>query len=270
MTENIVDINALIVSSAAEQAVDFADVLEKVFQSFSAEVATTLHEALDFQSLGKFNACFIADTFSEKEIQSFMQDMRKIGRDKSCVFIQMRNTVPDSFDRKSLHHLGYATVVTPAANTKDKQEMQIALKDALHAGDLRRRAKDIGTATKLVLREIDLTAADRKRGVDRHLPTKSNSFFKSQANFDGVLMDKYYEALEEGTAQATPAKNCSLEVPETVLQKQLPRLEKDRYKGTSRRVWRMLMGKHGKKEEEEKNSDTPPTPAPEKQGESES
>src|SRR5262249_40150410 len=151
-----------------------------------------------------------------------------IERHKTCVFVQVKDEIPDKFDRNSLQNKGVATIITSKGTPEDRTALRTALSKVLAEYEAKQRTVDIEKAMKLALKEVDRAASDCKRGFKHKVPPGPMTMVQSHTDADKELLKKYYEDLEKHTAEATPEQVVSLEVPETILKKKLPSLEKGR------------------------------------------
>ena len=219
-----------------------------------------MHSALEHQSTSNFHVCFISESFTLKELSSFFSDMRSIGKDKSCVYIQLRDNISESEDRAALQAAGFTTMVTAAGTPKDRDALRKAMQALMRARELEMRAANMGEVTKVALKEIDRLASDRKRGFYRPTPPGFRTLLEFHSNLDTELLRKYFENLMEQSQQALPLIITAIEVPENVLKRKLPYLERSRYFGASHRVWEKLKRMHGKKDPAPAETPAPEAP----------
>ena len=238
-------LSALIVEKTSEAAEAFTSAYGAEFLFEPCDFTNTLHRAVQSLIETEFLVCFIGDHFTPDELASFFRDVHKIDRKNACVYVQVRNTIAPDFDRSSVVPIGFKTAISPAATHKDKEVLTEAVKEFLFETEVAKRVIDVDKATKLLLKEIDMVAKERKRGANKTFSGIAAEFITLQTEFAGEVLDKYFTQLTDKTEKAAPQKIFTIAVPASILSKNLPKLEHDKYTGVSHRVWDKLLNKHG-------------------------
>jgi len=248
--ESTLDIKALVLDSSAGAAELLAATLRRDFDFAEVEFTNTTHKAVQSFTESQYNLCFISDAFSLEETQVFMRDLAKIRRDDNCLFVQVRDAVPDDVDRRSLRDSNIFYIISRRGTHADRVGLEEALVQVLFAKKLEEKVTTVNDTMQMVLTEIDRAAEDLKRGREAKINKLPINFVDYQTDFHQRVLDEYYEALSDKAESAAPNEIDRLDVPEGVLSRQLPNLSKDTYNGASHRVWRKLKKKYGTKDSE--------------------
>ena len=205
----------------------------------------SVHKALEKYMEGEYNVCFISSTFPEEEVREFIKDYEKVKKEMPCVFIQLRDTLSLEFDRSSVERIGFATVVSKIGDHRDKDALWEALKPLIELLEKQSTQADVTRAVDSLMGDIDKVAKQRKRGAKAKLSTIYSGFVDDETTKNPELLEEYFETLVETAEEAKPFTAVKIEVPENILKKNLPNLEKDKYTGASHRVWDKLLDLHG-------------------------
>lgn len=250
---------------------DLLRALQPDVQFAASDFTVSLRKGAISHSEESFEICFISHSFDQSDLQSFFQDMDKIGRKDTCLFVRIDEEVADDFDRSSAASDGFVTVVSRKGSHADKEALTQALQNRFFVKEESKRKIDVDSMMQMLLKEIDRTASDRRRGVDRKLVAIPMDGIELDVQFSEKVMQSYFESLEKRTGEAQPRTVDRLHVPAEVLKRALPNLTKDGYKGASHRVWELLAQKYGVKIGEEPppepveptTTDAAPLPEPE-------
>lgn len=215
------------------------------FEFDELDFVNTVHKAIQAHMGSDFNVCFVGERFNTTELQSFFTDFKKLKKENTCIFVQVRDKVDLDFDRDSLHAIGFETVISKIADHRDKTALWAALKKII---DRKEHLDTLGKLDSIIdnlTEEIDKVALERKRGAKVRLSTIYASYLRDSAGKFKGLADEFYQRLVGTTEDSTPFETTTVTIPDKVLAKNLPHLKKDTYKGQSHRVWEKLLSKHG-------------------------
>ena len=98
-----------------------------------------------------------------------------------------------------------------------------------------------------LLDQIDEISRERRRGRQTKLNLIFGEMMKMHASFDESLLDRYFDMLSEQSEEAPPTEAIEVEIPDDILAKNLPGLERNVYRGQSARVWKRLLRRWGKR-----------------------
>lgn len=231
-----------------------ADALRTALESrlaFAAiDVVPSTAKALDACFDQPYDVCFLSEKLPQEALQIFLNDVRKIGHAKHCCFVQVRKLIDSSMDRSSLGRSGIATIISSGFDELDQAALTKALTHFIRTKEVEGRGMDIEENMAGLLRGLDLAADAARRGRNDGPRNVQAELMNMNAGFDAALLERYFEALTESTAEAAPETTLRLEVPAKVLKKSLPKLSKDRYAGASSRVSQRLKKKFGVKKDE--------------------
>lgn len=244
----ILDLVCLLVHPQRESTKELAEVLHPDMQFALIDHAHSIGDAFQKLLNKNYNLCFIHNRF-DKDFDVFMGDMTKVGRDKTCAFVELWDELPAGFDKEPYLDRGFAAVVSKEISQDEKITLQSLLKAEIHRQEVTRRIGDISEALQLLVRELDHAAQERQRGKKVEFNELVRNFVAAHADFDQEVLDEYFEGLSEHTSRAASFKSRKLNVPEAILKKRPPGLSKDVYSGMSRRVWQKMLKKFGVPEE---------------------
>ena len=176
----------------------------------------------------------------------FFSDLKQIGKLNSIFLCQIKKAFPEGFDRESVKLLGFGATIRRQPTDSDKITLRELLTGFLEERELVRKCVDVVSAVKLILKEVDRVALDRKRGVDRQFSRNIVSAYMSeQVDFHQQVFDDFFKALDKYSAEAVPDKHVAVVVPNEVVKLGLPELDENGYQGVSQRVFGMLKEKFG-------------------------
>ncbi len=241
----VTNIAALVVGPSADDAQDFLRALQPDVQFAASDFTATLRKAVLSHTEDNFEICFISDSFPDEDVSSFINDMKQMGKDKTCLFVKLCASLPEEFNRGSLEPQGFGTVITNKGTAADKQALQSALDNRFYVKEVRKRKVNVDEMMESLLKEIDRAAMDHRRGVHRKMIAIPMDGIEIDTQFDMAVLDSYFESLQKKTEGAAPRTIERLEIPDEVLKRALPELTKDGYKGASQRVWELLSAKYG-------------------------
>ncbi|MCB0333234.1 MAG: hypothetical protein KDD55_07020 [Bdellovibrionales bacterium] len=209
------------------------------------QYTTNLHKAIQLFREEDFHLCFIDSQFEEDDIKAFVKDYNELGKDIPCAFIQVHQIVKGELDRMMPKMLGFHAVISTQGSAADREDIDEALEFWSEEAEIAKRKIDVTSALDLILKEVDKAARDVKRGMFTKFNTIPSEFAALQTEFHNDIADKYFRELNDKTEEAEPENAIRVEIPEDILKRALPGLEKDKYTGVSRRVWQRLLKKHG-------------------------
>lgn len=233
--------NALFVDSSKEGIFTLQQGLLPELQFSTSHGTCSLEEAFSRHVSFPYQVCFVSSTLGE-DILTFIKDIQILGRDSSCVFIQVTD---QELGVSPQVPYGFKTIISRKTTLEDKEAIYKALNFIPREIEVKRKSLDLQQAAILLLREIDREAQQRKRGRAAPLNKLAQGLISSYTQSDPELLQNYYNALIELTQQAVPAEPSALVLPEGILDRDLPGLGSDGYSGVSHRVWEMLLDKFG-------------------------
>lgn len=199
-----------------------------------------------FQSLIKrpYTICFISDEFNDG-MNLFFGDIKKLGRHDTCVFVQLREEIPQNFNKASLIELGFHEVISRNPSGKEMALLHKALNLEYRRREVIRRVTDVQEALSVLLRHIDQVSLDRKRGRSACLDKAIADFIFLHASFDSDVLMQYFSCLAEQSEKAQGFEQMQIVLPKIVKSDNYPGIIDGRYVGISRRVWQLLVEKYG-------------------------
>lgn len=199
------------------------------------------HEAQSYQ------LCMIAESYSEEELEPFFEDMINLNRDLDCAFIQVREKIEPGFDRLLLKDLGFDLIISSAIGQRDKEGLVECLLAKAQNDPDKDAVRSITGVMDTLLKEVDTRAENERRNrSDLGFSNIVSEFIRSKASFSQRTLERYFTLLARRASLSKAATTKTLEVPEKILDRDLPKLTKDSYSGVSNRVWLRLQRLFGK------------------------
>ncbi|MBX7138503.1 MAG: hypothetical protein K1X83_11025 [Oligoflexia bacterium] len=255
-------LDVLVFEDSVSNTEGLKQALESHYELRSFDTAANVPDLLQLHIENHYDMCLVYDTWPNETVEMFYKDYLKLERNTKCVFAQIKNQVPEKFDRTSLRHLGFTTVVSTAINAHDLTALRLAFREKRQI-TVEERIDNVEQAVKLLIKDVDRIASDRKRGRDKSLQGVSAQFISGQTQVDPAVLEAYFDKLAQETESAAPTEHTEIVVPEEVVEKELPGLSKDGYAGASNRVWKKLVKAFGRKgESEERAAELPPESDP--------
>lgn len=239
-------LRALVMDDGSQLAHKLRELIYPAFEIGAYQIVYTAHEALEALINEEYNICLLPDFTTREESDNLMSDYRKLEKELECDFIEVREFLPDDFDRSSLRKQGFASVISHAITADDIHAIEETLKHQVRAEKIIDKANGVKESLGLLLRDLDRTAADRKRGRETPLRSISSQFISTETAFDEKVLKKYFNALSDQSAAQEAPQADSISVPDNILKKGAPGLSRDRYTGASQRVWKKLIRLYGK------------------------
>ncbi|RMG40883.1 MAG: hypothetical protein D6719_09765 [Candidatus Dadabacteria bacterium] len=240
----------LIVDQQAHLAEELTEALKPEVELDEIDFTTSVHRAIQSHIQVDYNVCFISDKFPMEDLETFFRDFKKLEKknDPPCVFVQVKEKLDEKFDPEPFKKLGFSAFITRKGTHADKEALMEALKDFFHEHEIKTRTFNAARALNIWLSEIDRVARDKRRGKEAKLNTIAAEGISRETQYDEEVLNNYFRELEKKLENATPEESSHINVPDEVLKKDLPHLEKDKYSGASSRVWSKLLQKHGVKD----------------------
>lgn len=226
---------ALFITPDRAQMQHISELLWPDLQFENSECTASLTDAFQMHVENPYKICFISETLS-KGLEVFFKDIRTLGRDKNCVFVQVRASLAPDFDRSSMVSAGFHTIISSALTPGDKQALLDQMKVELHAREVESRAVDVEACISHLLTAIDNASREKKRGRAGSLNKLMKKFIELNVDFDQQVLKKYFDALVEKSDGAKPFESSKLSIPEKLFKK-LPKLTEQGYRGASNRVF---------------------------------
>lgn len=216
--------------------------LHTEIQFTSIDYAASISAAFQQLIQTNYNICFIHSSHT-KDLDAFFGDMSKAGRDKTCAFVQLWQTVPEDLDKTKMLSQGFSAVISENTTPQEKTALKEVLKAELHRQEVTERVHDVKEAIGFLVKSVDRLAQDKQRGKDSDFDRLILDFITENTSFDEEVLHEYFEELGR-EAEASPSfKTKQLQIPEFL--QRFPGISKDRYKGTSLRVWERMLNKFG-------------------------
>lgn len=199
-----------------------------------------------FQSLlnSSFNLCLMS-TRSKEELDAFFSDMRTLGRDKTCAFVKV---LPPSSVREDQMHFssdGFCACISTDLSALDVAELRRALVEEISRMRKEQRSEDIPACVDLALKEVDEAARKRQRGLKASFDRVIASLVRDMMGISKEKSDVFVDTLSNKAESSAAFTATKVDVPEHVLERKLPKLEKTKYTGSSSRVWKKLLNRYG-------------------------
>lgn len=238
-------LRALVMDDGTQLAHQLRELIYPAFEVGAFQIIYTAHEGLEALINEEYNICLLPEGFSTEAASSLMSDYSKLEKELECDFIQVRESLPDNFNRSSLKAQGFASVISRQITNEDVRAIEDTLKHQVRAETIVNKSNNVKENLGLMLADLDRAAADRKRGCEKPLRSVSRDFISSETAFDEKVLKKYFNALSDESSKREPPGPTSISVPAQVLKKRAPHLSSDRYTGVSRRVWEKLLRVYG-------------------------
>lgn len=237
----------LIICRSQNDATDLARVLQPEIPFESVDHTNSLLKAVHAQEELKAHVCFISDEFPVDEIEVYARDARRLHEGHTVVVVLVQPEISPGFDRKSLIAHGIDLVISRVGTEKDKSELLETLAEFSVHAEVKRRVVNIKKVLDMLLNEVNKAAESKRRGslkeaIINRVPAE---FVASQASWNQDVRHQYYDMLINRTMDTEAPIADQLMIPKEILDRQLPHLESDTYRGISHRVWTKLQKKHG-------------------------
>lgn len=242
------ELSCLIVTGEQFPEKKLTERLAPSFQFAEIDYASSLSNA--FQTLldSNFNLCLIGIKYQDG-LESFFRDMKKIGRDKTCAFVKVQPTISNA--PKSIgESLGYefCAKISTELIEADIEALRAALSKEVVRMHQEERVTDIPKYVDMVLKEIDNFARKQQRGIPASYDKVIANLVKDMMGADSTHKEAFIAKLADEAEQAEGFNFGSVQIPDKILDKNLPELDKTKYVGSSARVWNRLLKKYGTKQ----------------------
>ena len=222
------------------------------------DLVNTVNKAVEYHMGMEFELCLISEEFSIEEVKSFFADFAKLGKKEPCLFIQFRKNCDIELDRESLKSVGFATIISTAGDHKDKECLWKALKPFLNQRKYAEVVEELDSVVEKLLNEVDRIALEHKRGKKKKFNNVVSRYLQDTSKEFEKIKEVYLEKLLEESNNAAAFEPSKVEVPDDILDKKLPHLYKDGYKGQSYRVSSKVHEIHGESLNKEQQQHNPP------------
>lgn len=262
------DLKVLVVDKQIEDANNFIANLAPEFEFECIEVVRSPHKGIQAFLSDNYDLCFVADLFSEEEVESFVNDLKSVPNSGTCVLVHLRLSIPANERRDSYIQRGFPFIISREGSELDKDGLKKTITKLIKDKEIKKRVLNIDDAMKVALRKIDEVAEAVKRSsrTKLSLQTFPMEFMELQTEYDEKVLEEYYEVLEKQTETAEADNVTYLYIPEDVLgRRHFPELSQSGYRGVSSRVWKRLKNKFGVTHD---NKEDKPKPNPELTSES--
>lgn len=241
------DINGLIIQKSRDRAEEFSLHLSNRVFPAPFEVCHSCHGALELFCQTPFDICLISEEFSEDEVLPLFKDLHAIVTSTPCIFVKVTSATPLlQPPQVESSQLGFRAAISPALTLGDEEILRDSLTELIYREELKRRGQELGSAARLLLKEIDKNYLDLKRGRKVVAGRKGlRGFITQQVDFDQLLLLSYIQALDDYSSRAIPARGHRIQLPRPSNNQELPGVENGVYVGVSERVSEMLNEKFG-------------------------
>jgi hypothetical protein len=227
------------------EALDAALQPDVVFEYL--DVVNSVHKAVQYHIDMDFDICFISEKFPAAEVKSFFSDYEKLEKKIPCIFIQFREKCDFDLDRESLQSQGFAAIISYAGDHKDKEYLWKALKPLINKQGYQEAVSELDSVVNKLLNEVDKIARERKRGKNKKLNNIVGRYLQDTSTEFENLKQAYLDKLIKETEEAEAFEPTEVVIPDAILDKKLPELKKDGYKGQSHRVHVKVESQHADK-----------------------
>jgi hypothetical protein len=243
------ELSCLIVTGEQFPEEKLSELLAPAFLFSEFEHASSLSTAFQFLVDSNVNLCLIGTQF-QNEISSFLRDMSKLGRDKTCAFVRVLASGDkiNSDKTDSLAETGFCASISTELGAKDIQSLRAALSKEVVRMHQEQRVMDIPKYVDMVLKEIDNLARSKQRGMPTHYDKVIASLVKDMMGAESIHQTAFIERLSEVAEHSSSFSSSTVDMPNLILDRKLPQLDKTRYTGRSSRVWNNLLKRYGTKE----------------------
>lgn len=244
-SESILDENVLFVSVSVPTAVRerLVPLMEECYPNARFVEADSLLDALEVARDGAYVVCLINESLEPDRVKTFCDDLMRMRRSGSSQTVQLCINQVGASEAPEYFNAAITQLWSPDDRACMKKVLSAFSAVRTHA----ERLASIGKAMDLLLRQLDKTAAERKKGRKKRLARIASGFIDHQMNRYQELSREYVDTLEKLLKNAQPAEDVAITVPEAVLKRALPELKEDGYKGVSDRVSEWMTGRFGKK-----------------------
>lgn len=242
-----INLSCLIVTGDPFPEEKLIGLLEPQFCLTEIEYGNSLSSAFKLLLNSNFNLCLIGFT-DEEEIQSFFRDMKKLGRDKTCAFVKVVANSSLIPNRIALNQVGFCTAISSELTTIDINSLRNILSKEVIRISEEQRVVDIPKYVELVLKEVDINARKLQRGIKTSYDKVIAGLVRDMMSEESSHKDSFLEKLATESELAASFETVSVEVPDSVLERNLPKLGKTKYEGSSARVWNKLLKRYGDKD----------------------
>lgn len=239
------DVKTLIIAHQAQEATALTRSFLPHIDLVSNDFTTSLRKAMLSFAEEDYEVCFIFDKFSDDDLRAFFKDLNEVGKLEKCLVILVRETLPDDFDPAELQKQGFHGVISSRGTHADITTLTSFMKERFLVKEIRRRKFSVKEMVSMLLKDIDRTASDIRRGFSHKLIAIPMDGIEVDVEFNPEILDSYFEQLMVETEGAKPRTIDKLNIPEDVLQRALPGLSKEGYVGASHRVWEFLAERYG-------------------------
>lgn len=247
------ELNVLVVSpndKHGKLANSLRETYGKDFPFSTVDFTPSLHLAVKSIEETEFHLCLISSNFGTAELTGFFADIKRIDEKDGCAYLQVHPEIFDITDLEAPKEVGFQSIISEVGTHSDKENLNAALEQWYAGEDTHEVKMDVASAINVLLRKIDDAASNLKRGIQTKIDAVPTEFITLKTVEDEGILSSYFKILRRKTQAAEPENADCLDIPEGIMQKSLPKLEKNKYTGVSTRVWRRLLKKHGVEESE--------------------
>lgn len=237
------NVSVLIVGKDRQGCFELVDRLKPEIVCAGVDVVSSTADAFQLHIQNPYRLCFVYEGF-EKDLPTFFGDIRALGRLETCGFILVTKVVSYGDLEEQYRSLGFAVSISSRPSTDEKKLIGNLFEAERRVKDVKQKCVDVSEAVKIVLREIDNTAKQRKRGRFKTIDKVLKNYLEQNASFDASILEKYMDALCNESESSIPFKPVYMAISE-VWKKKLPEMTDDGYVGVSNRTWERLRKRWG-------------------------
>jgi hypothetical protein len=209
-------------------------------------IAKTLHLAIMELSEESVDHCYLSATMTADSLQDFFKDFEQIAPGSQCLFFlygkEQAGVIPESLT-ECLHG-----AVSLKGTALDLEVIKAAEERFGIQADLKRRGKTVAYATDKLLEAIDKAACDVKRNAHQAIRSPFGEVIIHETDHAPEILEAYIKALTTQALEREVKDTSLVNIPKTVLDKEMPKLQEHAYTGRSQRVWEKLQKRYKQKE----------------------
>lgn len=235
------NLTALFIDSRREFPQRFVKQLSPQVNFSAVDRVSRLAEAVQKFLLADYQVCFISDTITDP-ISDFFIDIARSGKKKSCAFVKILSNASVS---KNEIEGGFTMAALEEMLPDDRIALLDMLRDHWKKTEVERRTEDLDGSINQLMRVIDGAASAKRRGRNVILDRGATSLVRMHTEFDQSILTAFLDRLSSKLDGAQPMLKLLKKAPLAILDRELPELYEDGYRGASNRVSEMLLERFG-------------------------
>ena len=159
------------------------------------DFVNSAHKAVQSIVEEPYHVWFIDESVPAEEANVLFSDVGKIEGREKCVFIQVREEIPEEFNFEQLQQLGYDQAITRKGTHQERTGLAQLLAERFRETEVEVRKFNVGSTLKMVMDAIDTAASNRRRGYKSSVHTLPVEFVELQTSFADEILEDYFEML---------------------------------------------------------------------------